>query len=174
MFHRPYDQQTETRLEVCSVCFLLVVGAFDESRYWDVFVEYSKNTPTDILIEITAANRGPETARVHVLPTLWYRNTWCWTRHHKPCTGVHGSKSEVQPRKPALIQTAPGVVECHHNTLGNYVFRVNCEQEGFTQELLFTENETNYKVTQRRIINARFSMCVEYRARFNLCCFCEV
>ena len=53
-------------------------GAFDESRYFDVFAEYAKAAPEDILISLTIANRGPESAVLHVLPTLWYRNTWAW------------------------------------------------------------------------------------------------
>jgi hypothetical protein len=57
---------------------LIDTGIFDESRYFDVFVEYAKATPEDILLEITVHNRGPAEARLHVLPTLWFRNTWSW------------------------------------------------------------------------------------------------
>ena len=57
---------------------LLDTGVFNEDRYFDVFVEYAKQTPEDILIQITACNRGPEPAVVHVLPTLWFRNRWSW------------------------------------------------------------------------------------------------
>ena len=57
---------------------LLDTGVFDEDRYFDVFVEYAKETPTDILIQISVCNRGPDTAPVHVLPTLWFRNVWTW------------------------------------------------------------------------------------------------
>ena len=57
---------------------LLDTGVFDKDRYFDVFVEYAKATPTDILIEISVSNRGPEAAQLHVLPTLWFRNTWSW------------------------------------------------------------------------------------------------
>src|SRR5690606_20758021 len=57
---------------------LLDTGIFDEDRYFDVFVEYAKASPEDILIRITAANRGPAAATLHVLPTLWFRNTWSW------------------------------------------------------------------------------------------------
>ena len=55
---------------------LIDTGVFNEDRYFDVFVEYAKETPTDILIQITVCNRGPDTAPVHVLPTLWFRNVW--------------------------------------------------------------------------------------------------
>src|SRR5688572_26379440 len=55
-------------------------GIFSEDRYFDVFAEYAKQSPGDILIRITMANRGPERATVHLLPTLWFRNTWSWGR----------------------------------------------------------------------------------------------
>ena len=57
---------------------LIDTGVFNEDRYFDVFVEYAKETPTDILIQISVCNRGPDTAPVHVLPTLWFRNVWTW------------------------------------------------------------------------------------------------
>ena len=57
---------------------LLDTRIFDEDRYWDVVVEYAKAAPEDVLIRITATNRGPEAATLHVLPTLWFRNTWAW------------------------------------------------------------------------------------------------
>ena len=59
---------------------LLDTGVFDEDRYFDVFVEYAKPEPEDILIRITVHNRGPEDADLHLLPTLWFRNTWSWER----------------------------------------------------------------------------------------------
>src|SRR5215471_4777603 len=58
---------------------LLDTGIFDEDRYFDVFVEYAKHAPEDVLIRITVHNRGPEAAPLHVLPTLWFRNTWIWS-----------------------------------------------------------------------------------------------
>src|SRR6201996_3597427 len=57
---------------------LLDTGGFNEDRYFDVFVEYAKQSPEDILIQISVCNRGPEPAALHVLPTLWFRNTWTW------------------------------------------------------------------------------------------------
>ena len=57
---------------------LLDTGIFDEDRYFDVFVEYAKASPEDILVQISVCNRGPEAATLHVLPTLWFRNTWSW------------------------------------------------------------------------------------------------
>src|SRR6266404_1932593 len=58
---------------------LINTGVFDENRYFDVFVEYAKGSPDDILIRIEAINRGREAAELHLLPTLWFRNTWSWT-----------------------------------------------------------------------------------------------
>ena len=108
---------------------------FDESRYWDVFAEYAKNTPNDILINITVANRGPDTARLHVLPTLWFRNTWIWGDQQEGCT-----------LRPTMTQIASDVVDCHHETLGRYRFAVDVDQDNLIPEILFTENETNSEV----------------------------
>ena len=102
---------------------LLDTGVFDDDRYFDVFVEYAKDGPEDILVRITVHNRGPETARLRVLPTLWYRNTWSW--------GLDG-------RKPSLRAEAPGVIQASHHEMGEY--RLYCDGG---PELLFTENETN-------------------------------
>src|SRR5688572_25811223 len=57
---------------------LLDTGVFDDDRYWDVFVEYAKGSPEDVLVRITLHNRGPESASLHVLPHVWFRNTWSW------------------------------------------------------------------------------------------------
>ena len=109
---------------------LLDTGVFDQDRYFDIFVEYAKASPEDMLIQISAYNRGPEAAEVHVLPTLWFRNQWSW----------HGG-----PERPTLQQLtdtgASGLVKATHATLGDrYLY---CEGD---IPLLFTENETN---TQR-------------------------
>ncbi|MBO0910660.1 MAG: glucosidase [Acidobacteria bacterium] len=105
---------------------LIDTGIFNDDRYFDVFVEYAKDTPEDLLIRISAHNRGPETARLHVLPTLWFRNTW-----------ITGEDKQ----KPILRQLAPGMIRAWHEGLGEYRFMSNTNAE-----LLFTENETN---TQR-------------------------
>ena len=125
--------------------FFTPLGVFEGGRYWDIFVEYSKNTPNDVLVNITVTNRGPETARVHLLPTLWFRNTWSWGCDQEACTCT--TEPEGCRRRPKLIQTAPVVAECHHDTLGKYIFTVDSNQEGRTPEMIFTENETNYKVS---------------------------
>ena len=102
---------------------LLETGVFDDDRYFDVFVEYAKKSPEDIVIRITVYNRGPEAARIRVLPTLWFRNTWSW---------------DPDERKPLLRASAPDVIEASHPELGEY--RLCCDG---SPELLFTENETN-------------------------------
>ena len=84
---------------------LLDTGAFDDDRYFDVFVEYAKEGPEDILVRITVHNRGPEAARLRVLPTLWFRNTWSW--------------GDDEP-KPSLREVRPGVIQATHHELGEY------------------------------------------------------
>src|SRR5437016_738069 len=78
-------------------------GIFDESRYFDVFVEYAKASPNDILIRITAANRGLEPAVLHILPTLWFRNTWSW-----------GDSDEGRWGKPGLKRAGTALVSAEH------------------------------------------------------------
>jgi hypothetical protein len=102
---------------------LLDTGVFDGDRYFDVIVEYAKAGPEDILVRITVHNRGADAAQLHVLPTLWFRNTWSWGD---------------DDRKPVLRASGPGVVEARHHDLGTY--RLLCEGE---PDLLFTENESN-------------------------------
>ncbi|MFL5671818.1 MAG: MGH1-like glycoside hydrolase domain-containing protein [Chloroflexota bacterium] len=108
---------------------LIDTGVFDEDRYWIVEVHYAKESPTDILMRVTVRNRGPETATLHVLPTLWFRNEWNWN----PAGG-----------KPGLAATAGGSrIEAHHADLGEYVLEVGPNPDGTRPELLFCENETN-------------------------------
>ncbi len=107
-------------------------GAFDEGRYWDVQVEYAKAGPDDLAIRITVANRGPDAATLHLLPTLWFRNTWAW-----------GRTGEGYWPRPALRQTAPGVVATEHVSLGRHVLEAGVGSDGAAPALLFTENETN-------------------------------
>ncbi|HEX3472643.1 MAG TPA: glucosidase, partial [Silvibacterium sp.] len=102
---------------------LLDTGIFDDDRYFDVFVEYAKGHPEDILIRISVHNRGPETAHLHLLPTLWFRNTWSWC-HDEP--------------KPVLGQIDENKIHASHPELGEHVLQ--CDG---APELLFTENESN-------------------------------
>jgi hypothetical protein len=104
---------------------LLDTGVFDQDRYFDVFVEYAKDSPDDVLVEITISNRGPEPAELHVLPTLWFRNEWSW---------------QGGADRPAL-QRVGNAIKATHPSLGEqYLY---CDGN---PDLLFTENETN---TQR-------------------------
>ena len=103
---------------------LLDTGIFDDDRYFDVFVEYAKAGPEDILIRISAHNRGPEAAQLHVIPTLWFRNTWT----HEEDAGP----------KPSLREAGPDKIQAAPPEIGEYTLQ--CEG---TPELLFTENETN-------------------------------
>jgi hypothetical protein len=128
----PYSDLVETnrrrtRLEM--EYELLDTGVFDGDRYFDVFVEYAKAAPEDILVKITAVNRGPETAELHVLPTLWFRNDWAsWT---------------ARPVDKPLLRQIDGPaggrgIAAAHPALGEYYFY--CDRDA---PLLFTENETN-------------------------------
>jgi len=102
---------------------LLDTGIFDEDKYFDVFVEYAKADPEDTLIKISVHNRGPEDAELHVLPTLWFRNTWSW---------------EEGEKKPVMGKIDEEKILASHPQLGSYTLQC----EGST-ELLFSENETN-------------------------------
>jgi hypothetical protein len=102
---------------------LLDTGVFDADRYFDVFVEYAKTDPEDILIRITVHNRGPELADLHLLPTLWFRNYWSWDK---------------DATKPTMRQVEKGALLASHAQLGDRT--LDCDG---TPELLFTDNESN-------------------------------
>ncbi len=106
---------------------LLDTGIFHDNRYFDVFVEYAKESPEDILIRFTVMNRGAETASLHLLPTLWFRNTW---------------QNEVEPVIPSMRQVSlnktSGAIEASHRDMGKWLFSAN-----EANDLLFTNNETN-------------------------------
>jgi mannosylglycerate hydrolase MGH1-like protein/glycosyl hydrolase family 63 len=105
---------------------LIDTGVFDGDRYFDVFIEYAKAGPDDILIRIEAVNRGPDPAELHLLPTLWFRNTWSW--------GLDSRKPLVGHDKSAEI----AALKAHHHYYGDRW--LYCEG---TPKFLFTENETN-------------------------------
>ncbi len=106
---------------------LLDTGVFNEDRYFDVFVEYAKETAEDLLIQISATNRGPDAAPLHVLPTLWFRNTWTWW----PDTAKPSLKQVTGPKGTQAVIAS-------HAELGDRF--LYCEGD---VPLLFTENETN-------------------------------
>jgi hypothetical protein len=107
---------------------LLDTGVFDESRYFDVFVEYAKAAPEDILIRVTAHNRGPDTATLHVIPQLWFRNTWGWT-------DPRGEEPLITLKRQFEHQAQ---LDARHETLGHRFFYA-AGQPG----ILFTDNESN-------------------------------
>ncbi|MGE5027278.1 MAG: MGH1-like glycoside hydrolase domain-containing protein, partial [Betaproteobacteria bacterium] len=102
---------------------LIDTGVFNEDRYFDVFVEYAKNDAHDILMLVTAHNRGPDDAPLHVLPQIWFRNEWSW---------------EHQTAKPEIASAEPGHIVVRHPKLGTYY----CHLDG-APSLLFCDNETN-------------------------------
>jgi len=107
---------------------LINTGVFDDNRYFDVFIEYAKARPEDILIRIDAVNRGPDPAPLHLLPTVWFRNTWSWGLDERRPRLRHEEGAEV-----AAIKLA------HHYYGNRWLY---CEGN---PEMLFTENETNHQ-----------------------------
>ena len=126
----PYDDLVKTNARRTREEFeyeLIDTGVFDDDRYFDVFVEYAKSSPEECFIRITVANRGPEAATIHLLPTLWFRNTWSWW------------PGAEKPRLAAAKGTnGASVVAASHPELGDRW--LYCDG---APPLLFTENETN-------------------------------
>jgi hypothetical protein len=108
---------------------LIDTGIFEDNRYFDVFAEYAKQSPNDIHIRITVANRAEEAAEVVLLPTLWFRNTWVWGCSHEGCS-----------LKPRIWRNKEGLIQTEHESLEPMYFFYEA-----TDEFLFTENETNYR-----------------------------
>ena len=106
---------------------LIDTGVFDESRYFDVFIEYAKATPEDMLIRITVHNRGPETAELHVLPTLWFRDRWSWQHVERPSLSAFAGGD----RGAAVVRAVDAELADHY---------LWCDA---AVPLLFTENATN-------------------------------
>jgi len=130
----PYDDLVETnrrRTRYEMEYELIDTGVFDDNRYFDVFAEYAKGGPDDILIRITVANRGPDRAELHLLPTMWFRNDW------KPRISSDGPLEKPEIKQ---IDANGGVTlaTAAHQLLGEFIF--SCEGE---IPLLFTENITN-------------------------------
>jgi len=106
---------------------LIDTGVFDDDRYFDVFVEYAKAAPEDLLIRMQVINRGPDEAQASLLPTIWFRNTWSWDQAQ--------SRPQLRAEKPSKNA---GVIELDHSSYGRR--HLLCEGR---PELLFTENDTN-------------------------------
>jgi hypothetical protein len=126
----PYDDLVNTNRSRSRMEYeyeLLDTGIFDEDRYFDVFVEYAKGSPEDILVKISLFNRGPQPAHINVLPTLWFRNTWSW--------GGNDRRPELQQLEG---EESPVILKVDNSLLGEYF--LYCEGK---PTLLFTENETN-------------------------------
>ncbi len=121
----PYKQLLETnqrRSRRESEYELIDTGIFDENRYFDIFAEYAKAEPNDVLIRITVVNRGPDPATLHLLPTLWFRNTWLWRPdYHKP-----------------MLRRSGNAILADEETLGSFEFTWDGDPP-----LLFTENQSN-------------------------------
>jgi hypothetical protein len=119
------DESARRKTDCCKPEFeLLDTGIFDDDRYWDVFVEYAKADVADILMRVTVHNRGPDEATIHLLPQLWFRNTWSWNNSERP----------------VLRANKDGSISARHATLGE--FRLACDG---APELLFCDNDTNVR-----------------------------
>lgn len=132
----PYEQlvqENERRTRGDAEYELIDTGIFEENRYFEIEIEYAKREPEDLLIRIKITNLGPDAAPIHVLPTLWFRNTWEWGR---------------DPRRPSIVTGADGrsatgmtrTMLAKHYELGDYIL-----YSADADELLFTENETNFE-----------------------------
>ena len=106
-------------------------GVFDDGRYFDVQVEYAKASPDDLLIRLTATNRGPDAAPLDILPTWWFRNTWSW------------GSARADSRKRPRIREVGDLLEADHETLGTFRIEADSGPRGESARWLFTENETN-------------------------------
>ena len=117
---------------------ILDTGIFDEDRYWDIFIEVAKegDDEEELLFRVTAYNRGPEPAPLHIIPHVWFRNTWAWGR-------------EPASKKPAIKQIGPMTAQSKHWKLGNRFFQLSPspgagpDAEDVQPQLMFTENDTN-------------------------------
>lgn len=125
---------------------ILDTGVFEENRYFDVTVEYAKDGPDDILIQITANNQGPDAAPIHLLPKIWYRNTWAWGCEHEGCT-----------LKPRITPAADGILKLEHQTLGTFYLAYDEAASGILPEARFTENETDTETLYQQETYTKFT-----------------
>ena len=114
--------------------------AFDEDRYWDIFIETAKEAddPDELLFRVTAWNRGPDPAPLHIIPHVWFRNTWSWGR-------------EPEDKKPSIQLHHDGMAKSNHWNLGPRYFHlspspgVGSSGDDVLPKMMFTENDTNFK-----------------------------
>ncbi|MBC2606609.1 MGH1-like glycoside hydrolase domain-containing protein [Pelagicoccus albus] len=125
---------------------ILDTGVFDENRYTDVVVEYAKQGPNDLLIKITATNRGPESAPVHLLPKIWFRNTWAWGCKHEGCT-----------LKPKISLEEEGLLKLEHQDLGVFYLAYAQDEQQVSPPLGFTENETDTETLYQKETYTKFT-----------------
>ena len=133
----PYEQlvlENRRRSRIDPEYELLDTGVFDKDRYFDVQAEYAKESPNNILVRLTITNRGPKKSPLHILPTIWFRNTWTWGCDHEGCT-----------TKPSMTLHDDNTVEADHPTLGRFLFSAETASSGIAPSMLFTENESNPK-----------------------------
>ena len=116
---------------------LIDTGVFDDDRYFDIVIEYAKADAEDLAIRITAHNRGPAAAPLHVLPTLWFRNTWCWTKVPTPEPSITATRNSAVclVADDSGTQRDPNMPE-HYKLGARYLY-------GPSAPVLFTDNETN-------------------------------
>ncbi|MDQ1427204.1 MAG: hypothetical protein QOK39_680, partial [Acidimicrobiaceae bacterium] len=107
---------------------LVDTGVFDDGRYFDVVVTYAKSGPDDLCVRIDCTNRGPDPAVLHVLPTVWFRNTWAWGR---------------DDRHPQMWATDDNTIAADHSTLGRLWLAAETPAAGPAPTLVFCENESN-------------------------------
>lgn len=124
---------------------LIDTGIFEEDRYWDIFIETAKedDDPDELLFRVTAWNRGPDPAPLHIIPQVWFRNTWAWGR-------------EPEENKPSIGVYAENMAKSKHHTLGERYILLSPSPgagpsgEDVQPEMLFTDNDTNYKTLYDR------------------------
>lgn len=114
---------------------LIDTGVFDQDRYFDIYIEYAKVSPVDIILKITAFNRGPDVAPLDVIPQIWFRNTWSWDTNHNQDGPVHPEHCELRPN---LRRFGEHIIQASHYELGNFNFY--CEDP---DNVLFCNNATN-------------------------------
>lgn len=138
---------------------LVDTGVLKDNRFFDVYVEYAKEDENDLLIRVTVINRGSAAAKFHLLPQLWFRNTWVWGCEHEGCS-----------LKPNLKKVHEQRIDSQHETLEPMSFFADTQDGGMTGEMWFTENETNTQALygnknytpytkdafHRRLINSQF------------------